>query len=1027
MQKVLFLFASLFLLSWQTSAQTVTITGQVLDKQAKMSLPGVYVIEKGTNNGTVTDFDGNYTLSVESPANKVLVFSYIGYKDYEVTIGSQTEVNVELEEDLMELSEVIVTAMNIKQNKRDLNYAAQDIKSSDIAESQQQNVVNSLQGKVAGVQITSSSGSPGSSSSIIIRGGASISEGRSNEPLFVIDGVIMDNSTFQGSGNRGMDINPDDIESMTVLKGPAAAALYGMDAGNGAIIITTKSAKAGKASVNFSTTLAVDRMFKTHEQQTTYSRGIRGVRDNETSLMWGPAYTAGEVKYDNIGEFFQTGVQQKYDLGISGGTDKTNYYLSLSNNNQTGIVPGEKYNRFNFLIKGSTKIRDNLSVTGSVNSSMSQNTRGRSGSMYNTFLWPTDDNMKEYLNPDGSKRWLFPDKDPDQNPENPYWYVNNNMPFYDVNRNLSQVFFDWDVIESFKITYRIGMDMSNQYYRSVTVPESAGTYSDGRIYESEKAKQRITSTLIASFSKIVNEDWDIYAMVGYNVDMAKARVITYQGTDFLIPSLISINNVKNEERPIQQNTRIRSLGVFGDFRLNYKGYASIGITARNDWTSTLHPDRNSFFYPSVSLGFTFTELMGNRTSSFLSFGKIRGSWADSGKGAPAEVLGVVLEQYPGLGVGYKHDYYAGNPYIKPEAVQATEIGVNLALYEGKINFDAAYYHQKSIDMIISNRISTASGWVIQYFNTGDMVNQGIEIVIDSKVMDKGDFTWNLLANFSRNRSKLTSLPYYISRLPVTRGQIINEARPIALIDQPLFAIEGTSYLRNDNGDIVLNQYGYPRWGTYVKDADGNYVLNSDGTIKVSQEKVYLGNREPDWMLGITNTLNYRKFSLSFLFDIRKGGDVINATRSIMMSRGLPIMLDEERNKTYTFNGVVEVPNVEDGTVAFEENNKEVVLGYDYFRFNYRAVGENFVEDGSWLKLRYIALTYDMTSIGERIGIKNLQATLTGRNLFMLSKYSGGDPENDYDGSAVGGAGTVGLDYFNVPTTQGITFGLKATF
>ncbi|REE01162.1 SusC/RagA family TonB-linked outer membrane protein [Marinoscillum furvescens] len=1021
----IFFTCCLLVNAWQVLAQSVTIKGQVTDGEANDALPGVTVLIKGTSNGTVTDLEGNYSLTVEDPKSKTLVFSFIGYDAKEVPIGNATNVDVTLEMNLTELQEVVVTGLNGSQNKRALNYAVQDIKAKDVTATQQQNVVNSLQGKIAGVQVTSSSGSPGSSSSIVIRGGTSIGENRSNEPLFIIDGVIVDNSTFQGSGNRLMDINPEDIASISVLKGPTAAALYGIGAGNGAIIITTKTGEEGKIQVNVGSTVAFDQVFKTHGVQSTYGRGLNGVADDEYSLSWGPAFTSSDDVYDNMGEFFQTGVQQKYDLSINGGNKSSTFYLSASNNNQTGIVPGESYNRFNLMLKGTMKVHEKLEVTTSVNNIFSKNTRGGSGSMYQVFNWPRDNNMADYIKPNGEKNWLIPSLDPIyNNPENPYWRVNNNLPTYDINRTIGQVFFDWDVLESLKVNYRIGMDRSNQYYKRVTVPESSGseTNYNGRIYESEKDVKRMTSTLTAIYEKTFVRDWDVFLLAGHNVDMTSARSTSFSGVDFLLPNLHSINNVSAPYLiPVQNTTQRRIVGVFGEARLSYKGIASIGVTGRNDWASTLPRHSRSFFYPSLSAGFTFTELLTGSHTKVLSFGKLRASWAASGQDANPESLGVVLEQYPGHGGGYKHDYYAGNPFLKPERIESTEFGMNLSFFTGRLNLDVAKYTIQSKDMIIQNRISTASGWVIQTFNTGSMTNKGWEVVLDAKVLKKGDLTWNTSLNFSSNNSKLSDLPAYISRLPVTSGQILNEARPIALLDQPLYAIEGVPYLRNENGDVVIDEYGFPRWGTYSKDEEGNYIVDEEGYRKVSQEKVFLGDREPDWLMGITNTINYKNFNLSFLFDIRKGGDVINATSSAMMSRGTHQMLDEWRNKAYTFNGVVETPE------GFVQNEEQVILDYNYFRFDYRSVGENFVEDGSWVKLRYIALGYDFNDMAERLGMQRLNFTVTGRNLFMLSKYSGGDPENDYNGSSIGGAGTVGLDYFNVPTTQGITFSLKATF
>ncbi len=1029
MHRLIIISTCLLLISWQASSQNATITGRVIEKSSGEGIPGVSILLNNTSVGTVTDIDGNYKLDIEPSENPILTFSFIGYEKQEVSIGSQSVINVSLATDYLNLDEVIVTAMNITQNKRGLNYAAQDVKGAEIAESQQQNFVNSLQGKIAGVQITSSSGSPGSSSSIVIRGGTSISENRDNAPLFVIDGIIMDNSTFAGSGNRAMDINPDDIESITVLKGPSAATLYGIDASNGAIIITTKSGKKGKVRVTFGSTVAFDRKFKTHEVQTTYGRGARGVYDDETSSMWGPAFTSSDKTYDNIGNFFKTGVQQKYDLSISGGSEKSTFFLSTSNNNQTGIVPGESYNRFNFMLKATTQMRDNLKVMASINTIFSDNIRGGSGSMRNVFTWPIDDDMSVYVNPNKSKRWLIDRNDDEQyryNPENPYWTINNNLPEYNINRSISQLFFDWDVFPFLNVTQRVGFDRSNQYYKKVIVPESAGSITalEGQITEYEQSKQRITSTTIATYNKIFNNVWDVSVMSGFNVDASSSRRTNIVGTGFKLPNLLSINNVEKIDEILtnQNHGKRRLLSVFGEAKVDYKSIVSASITFRNDWTSTLPTSSNSFLYTTYRLGLVFTELFDFDLGGILSYGKIRANVASSGKDAPIESLTYTLRPYGGIGGGFNNHHTAGNPSLIPEFQTSKEVGLNLALFGGRFNVDVAYYNATATDMIIRSRVSSASGSIINTFNSGDVQNKGIELVLDAVILDVDNLKWNSSLNFSRNRSILLTLPASISRLPVTTGQIINEARPIALLNEPLYAIEGVPYLRNENGNVVIDEDGYPRSGTYAKDESGEYILNADGTRKISNDKVYLGNREPKFLLGITNTFTYKKINLSFLVDIRKGGDVINATASTMMSRGVHKLLDDYRNTTYTFEGEVETSE------GFITNDQEVTLDESYFRFSgYRLVGENFVEDGSWVKLRYIAISYDFSTLVKKINMQSLRFTVTARNLFMWSRYSGGDPEKDYNGSAVGGAGTVGLDYFNVPTTQGITFGLKATF
>lgn len=1024
MHKLLLTISCVLVLHLQGISQTTILKGKVVEKSSGEGLPGVSIIIKGTRNGTITDFDGNYSLSLENPTEQTLIYSFIGFVNQEIPVGSATSIDVSLIEDETELDEVIVTALGITQNKRAMNYAVQDIKAESIAETEQQNIVNALQGKIAGVQITSSSGSPGSSSSIVIRGGSSVGEGRSNEPLFVIDGIIIDNSTFQGSGNRAVDINPNDIASMTVLKGPGAAALYGIRAANGAVVITTKSGKAGRVSVVVGATVAFDRAFRPIEVQTTYARGNNGLADLETRRMWGPAYVPGDQIYDNIGEFFQTGVQQKYDFSVSGGSEKGTFFLSASNNHQTGIIPGEEYSRLNVLLKGSTKITDRLTVTSSVSSILSDNLKSLPGSMQSVYTWPTDNQMSDYLTPDGQRKVVREGLDnPFEDSENPYWNIKNNLPEYDINRTIGQIFFDWELANSLTATYRIGMDRSNQYFRQVTAAGSFGSEQrfNGAIRESEQDRRNITSTLNLTFSKMLNQDWNISVLAGANADLTSVRSTTFEGTDFLLPNLTSINNTDATQMRVRQNNvKRRVVGIYSEAKLDYKGIASISITGRNDKTSTITPGENSFFYPSFTGGFVFTELLPTNITNIFSFGKLRASWAASGADAGPESLGVVLEQFPGYGNGYKHDFFAGNEFLIPERQRSIEFGGHLTFLNGRFDLDVARYKIEALDMIVQTRISTASGWVIQTFNSGNTVNKGWELVFEADVLRQGPIKWSAIANFSANRSELTELPSFISRYPVTSGQIINEARPQGIVGRPLYAIEGVPYLRNENGSIVISEDGFPRSGTYLTDADGAFILNSDGSRKVSQENVYLGNREPDWLLGITNEFAYKNFSLSFLIDIRKGGDIINATASAMFSSGLHKSLEENRNKVMVFDGEVETAD------GFKTNDQQVVLDDDYFQFTYRTVGENFVEDGSWLKLRYIALTYSFTGLAERVGMERLDFTATGRNLFMLAKYSGGDPEKDFQGSAVGGPGTTGLDNFNVPTTQGLTFTLRAT-
>lgn len=1000
------------------------VSGTVLNSEDGEPLIGASVILKGTSKGTITDIDGKYRLDIEDAdsKNQRLLFSYIGFQSKEVAINNRNTIDVKLSVDATQLAEVVVTAFGVESEKKSINYSVQDVQSEELLESNQDNLVNALQGKVAGVQITSSSGSPGASSHILIRGANSINETTSNQPLFVVDGIPISNSASFGGANRAMDINPNDIESVTVLKGGAAAALYGLEAGNGAIIITTKRGRPGVTSIDFSSSVSVDRAFRTSPRQMMYKQGNSGVFDDETTNSWGPLITENEVVYDNVDNFLKAGVRQKYDVSISSGSDKLSGYVSANYLDHEGIFPGEELKRYGLLLKGTNKVSDKVTINTSLNLVNSNNVRTGFGTMYNIYRWPINDDMSQYLNPDGSKRWLI-DRQPDRlwnNPENPYWRAENNPITDDVNRVISLSSFSWKIIEPLTFTYRLGGDFTSQHYKSITRPGSAGSAEafSGRITEIERSSDKITSTAILAYDKRVTDKISVNAMVGQNIQIDNGRNTSIRGNGYRNTLLDNINNLQTIE--VNQNvSRRRVAGVFGDVKLDYDGLFYLGVTARNDWSSTLSKDNNSFFYPSISGGIIFSEFLNNQ--DFLSFGKFRASWAQIGKDAPAHRTTAVLETYNAINGGFKYDYYAGNPNIAPEITTTWEVGADFRFLNGRFNLDLSYYNMITEDAIIQSRISPSSGWIQLVFNSGSIQNKGIEIMAEAEVMKKTDFSWSIMANVSGNRSTLIELPSFVSKLPVTSGQLISAAIPSSLIGEPLLALEGTVYLYNEFGQLVVDENGRPRIGRYAKDDNGNFILNSDGSRVIDGTRAYLGNREPKAIIGITNTINYKRFNLSFLVDVRIGGDVLNAANATMIANGSSGYLEKHRNRSTVFTGVVE----EEGT--FVENTQEVVLDQSFF-VNYAGVGTNFVEDASWTRIRYLTIGYMLPeNWANKIGMKDLMVSATGRNLALWTKYSGGDPETNYAGSGLGGVGTVGLDYFNVPAVQGIDITLRANF
>jgi TonB-linked SusC/RagA family outer membrane protein len=1020
---LLILLAGIFGIS---SAFAQVISGKITDAKSGEPMIGVTVQVKGTTRGFLSDIDGVYKADVSNVSNPVLVFRFIGYAIKEEAVNARATIDIRLEEDVTLLTEVVVTAFGIQTEKKAINYALQDVSGVQVVETGQNNLINALQGKIAGAQITSSSGSPGASAHILIRGANSVDEGINNQPLYIIDGIPIDNSAAFGGTNRGFDINPNDIESITVLKSGTASALYGTEASNGAIVITTKRAKAGVSQVNFSASTSFDRAFRLHPRQQIYKQGNAGVYDPQSQSSWGPVIAPGEQTFDNVDNFLRWGVIQKYDVSAATGSDRNSVFVSANMLDHQGIFPGEDLKRIGFLLKGENKLSDKLTLETSMNYIHTKNNRTSIGSMNAVYGWPINDDMRITSNPDGSKRWLI-DRPAGQEwsqRENPFWASRNQYIRDDINRIIAMSSLRYKITNDLTATYRYGGDIGYTHNKVVRRPGSAGTaelYS-GTISESERFNNKITSTFLLQYDKKLSEKLELSGLVGHNVQWDNLRSTTISGIGYRNPDLDNLNNLQTFNLGSLQTLRYRRVfGVFTDLKVNYDGILFLGVTARNDWASTLSPNNRSFFYPSANIGFVFSELIDGL--DFMNFGKLRASYAQIGKDAPVGRTQPYLDPFTGVNGGFVANFFSGNPNLRPEITKELELGGNFAFLNGRLKVDAAYYNLVTEDAIISSRVSPASGAIILVFNSGSIQNKGVELVIDYDVMRKTDFRWNAMANISGNRSTVIELPSFVSRFPVTAGQQISSARPISILDEPLLGLEGTTYLYNEFGQLVVDQNGNPRIGTYLKDANGNYLLNPDGTRVVDPTRVSLGNREPRAILGITNSLTYKRYSLSFLIDIRVGGDVLNATKSTMIGNGSAGYLEDYRNRTTVYNGVVEL---EGG--GFAPNTQEVILNQTFFNNYYLPVGSNFVEDASWTRLRYATFSYNVPdAFAKKLGMRNMAFSVTGRNLFLITKYSGGDPEVNYAGSGVGGSGTVGLDFFNVPQVQGFDFAVRASF
>jgi ferric enterobactin receptor len=1036
-KQLLFLIICMLSLSTLVKAQQKNITGTVLLSTDKSPLVGVSVSVIGKNVHTQTDANGKFSVAIGT--GDKLRFTYIGFLTQDVTPEGNT-VTVLLKENSEQLGEVVVTAMGIKREKRALGYAVQDIKSDELLKNKDPNIINSLNGKIAGVNVTNSGGAPGSSASIIIRGGTSLE--RDNQPLFVIDGMPMDNSTGQGdasafdgttnssttNSNRAMDLNPEDIESMSVLKGPAAAALYGLRAAAGAIIITTKKGKEGTTAISFTSRLITNWVNRLPEQQSTYKQGTyySGKFSDQTMRSWGDKFAAGEPIYDNMGDFFKTAMAYDNSVNISGGSATGNFFLSASNLMQSGIVPTTDFKRTT--VRFNAEQRKGIFTFG-VNSSYSKSATqktltggglwsgGGNGLLEGVMGWPRSNDMKNWITSDGKKVRMFPNLELDDvtDFENPYWILNRNPQTDKTNRFLGNIYTSAKVAEWFDITYKLGIDNYKTGFTNLIAPGSSvkKAWTNGMYSERDIDYNYVNSNLMLNFHKVVAKDWDLSLLAGFTTEDTRTKSTSARAENFDFANLVSVNNASQANKYlVKQTTRKRLAGLYGDFRVGYKNYLFLSVTGRNDWTSTLIDGNNSFFYPSYSGSFVFSELMPK--NDILSFGKIRASYASVGKDAPAyQTATYLFGPELTIGGGYRNSWTSGNPLLTPEFTKSTEFGTELRFLKDRIGIDATYYITKSREQILQPRVSNATGYILKYVNTGDISNKGIEISINASPIKTSEFTWETTINFSHNKGIVTSLPGSLPILYVTDAQVGNAKA--ASFNKGLF-----------NGVYSEGVFMGLSGSTWQKDAQGNLLLDwaTGRPLTSTSTTTYVGNREPDFIGGWNNSLNYKSWNLSFLFDFRKGGDVYNGTEYLLTDFGLS-KRTEDRGKTVSFTGM----SLNPATKAYEKITRDVIADEKYYRDIALNNAPDFIENVNWFRLRSVSLSYSLpnTFLNRVKFIKGATITATGTNLLLFTNYSGMDPETSSAGAGVIGSGSVGIDYAGVPATSGFTLGLNVKF
>ncbi|MBA3670807.1 MAG: SusC/RagA family TonB-linked outer membrane protein [Gemmatimonadaceae bacterium] len=1021
--KTRFLLALLgiVLVAAPASAQQKTVTGTVTDERGA-PLTGASVVVRGTTNGTITGNSGTY--SIRAVPGQVLQFRFLGTLPVERTVGAENVINVLLRRGATTLDAVVVTALGQTTEQRALGTAQQTVQGTEIAQTQRENFVNALQGRVAGVEVISSSGVPGASSSITIRGVSSISS--SNQPLMVIDGLPMDNKTlnsgvlasdapgsstaFSNRGvdftNRAADLNPEDIETLTVLKGPEAAALYGIDAANGAIVITTKRGKPGTGGMDYSNRFRIENVRTKPDLQRTYGPTTTSGNTIGSFSYFGNPYPAGTPFYDNIAGFFQTGVTQTHNLIFSGAAPdaRVNYRVASSLLRQAGVIPNSTFGRINVTGASGAQVNKWLKTDLSMQYTYTSNDqpyKGSGGPLLGLMLWPQTDDARDYLTPGGIRRRIT-NLAAASEVDNPYFNVDKNKINSKNNRivvNLGLIAtpFSWGDIQT-----KLGSDGYTNQNVLLRHPESAfGLSNNGILDQADDITRNLSSqTLVNLRSRPITNSLSMSALVGNAITDFKSTVDALNGKDFLDPNFVSVNNtnLRTSRTSIAQSRRV---SAFGQVTADYKRYLYLTVTGRNDWTSTIPEERNSFFYPSINGSFIFSDAFPS-LGRFMT-GKLRAGVAEVGKDARPYAYRPSLEYKTTSGGGYGFGFTGPNPGLKPEFKQSMEIGTELSFLDDRLGLDVTVYRSQTKDQIVNDiRSSYATGFILLNLNGAETRNQGLEVQLRmTPIQRAGGLTWDVNTNFASSRGKTTKLPNEFPEAYVSDTWLFGNVRNGTAKGLSTMSLTGAFYRRNDKGELLI-------------DPTTGLPLSNSTFIDAGYD------RQPNWTMGVNNSFKYKRAKLDFLLDFRRGGDVFNATEQFLTARGLSsrtldrdkprvvagVLRDgKENSDNPTRNTIVVVPSVQTGF--------------------YTGISEElFIEKNiNWIRLRDVTLTLGLPA---RIA-RNASVFVTGTDLFLFTNYSGLDPIVNGTSASVGGSGGVGIDYGNFPVPRGLNFGLRMGF
>lgn len=1019
-------------------AQDRTVTGKVTSADDGSTLPGVSIQLKGTNRGTTTDSDGNYSLP-NVPVNARLVFSFIGTATQEIEVGAQTTINVQLKSDASQLTEVVVTAQGIERDRRSLGYSTQDVRGDAIAQRSEPNVLNALQGKLAGVNITSASGAPGASTNINIRGITSFNG--SNQPLIVVDGIIFSNdlnqteNTLFGSqpANRLSDINPESIESINVLKGPAAAVLYGSRASAGAIVITTKTGRnmKGKTEVTVNSSFNVQNVYGLAELQNDYGQGTQNNYVNNSANSWGPKFGGsltqvvtrqGEtVPYqaypDNVRDFYRQGSILQNSFNIASGDERRNFILAVGNTAQKGVIPNTKFNRTNVQVGGESRLNNGIKINGTVTyvQTVQRGVPGGNGGSafgqltriprsYDLIGRPYQDALGQsiYYNPS-------------QN--HPLWSVYNETLNGQVDRVFGNIQIGYDVTKWLNISYRATADTYTDRRKFVAAIGAARSPA-GELREDLFFRSELNGDLIITAQKdnLFLEGLNASLLLGNNINQRKTQNPTIVSQELSIPGFENVSNGAVFSSSTESNTLRRLVGYYGQLSLAYQNYLFVELTGRVDQSSTLPKANNTYFYPSAAVSFVPTDAF-KLNSNVLSYAKLRASIARVGRDADPYLLSSVYipasygnnsasitfpisvgASLPGFAISER----IGNPNLTPEFVRSYEFGINLGLFRNRASIDFAYFDSRSTNQIFNVSVSNSSGYDTRTTNVGSMRNRGIELVLNTTpIRLSNGFKWDLVLNFTRIRNKVEEIAPGVTQSPITGDAFIG-INPSIVLGQPYGVIVGTANARSPQGDYLIN----PTTGLFVPGIAGQVIANPN----------------PKWTAGLTNTFSYKGLSLSVLVDTRQGGQLYSFGAVDLRGQGHLKVTGMDREQPRILPGVIETTNA-DGSKSYVPNNIQV-SAQTYWANLGGLASEAAVFDATVYRLREVALNYALpASLIGKTPFGGISVGVSGRNLLFYAPNYFMDPEVNTQG-----AGNIqGLDLNGAPNTRNYGVNLRFTF